>query len=338
MTEQTNYCYNCCSPYSDEEIVQNLVNTPKEQSIFQCDECFIINNIHKIINYNDSCMICYTHTNRKVIFNCCHWVCSECYYKNDEDTKPCPICRAYISTTFHMQPYNPINIPKSLHNNYKQLYIRVFDMVQNYFSSLSSCSHNQYNTQHFHTIKLIEEYHKWLNLVSKNGGGNKLSPSDQIDQVWHLHILDISNYIATCEEIAGCVISHYPANAFSTNNEEKFIRYKKTLECYKKEYGTMNEFIRKLWTIDDFIMELYKKKAISQVFVKTFTGKTITIPYSPDFYIDDISIMIQRKQGLAINQQRLIFAGKCLESDRLLSDYNIQKESTIHMVLRLTGC
>lgn len=156
------------------------------------------------------------------------------------------------------------------------------------------------------------------------GGGDApltLSPPEQIDRVWHLHILDTRRYSGVMRRLLGHIPHHDPDGAHADDLEGKKQRAENTAAAYRARYGGPGPASLSIWQFSADVGDVWEAATATE-------GR-------PDLY----SIAKKAsKEKSSDSEQRLIFAGNQLENHRTLSDCNIQHESTLHLTLKMSGC
>ena len=285
-----NYCKSCLGTYT--------VNN-------QCDKCFDISEPVTIYNCDDPCPICLEYSDIKCVYDICHhWVCNKCHLI----TKQCCCLCALDNTTtlqdnitivkYHkLNNYFDTTDPK-IKNCFKKLYAQIDDSV--------GVGKNMF-------YELCVEYHKWLILLHLNDNNNndiKLKPSDCIEKIWKVHLLDLESYLMVCNDVCHYVLYHYAENDYVKD-------FSKTKQLYESRFGSMKSII---W---DFI----------EVEIMTEKNKNITISIGSNMTVKELKEYIVKTGSVGINSDMMTlrWKGFCLENYRTISDHKIPANAVISL-------
>ena len=193
---------------------------------------------------------------------------------------------------------------------------------------------------HISDERLLEDYYKFIALKAykKDRDGLILSPTAEIDDIWHRHLLYNYDYTKMCTEI-NYFIFHWPDRE-KDSDDIKMLRRENFFELCIKFFPVYNKNGDVNDEISQYIFSNLSKDANTQIFVKTLTGKSITIDLDLEKdTLDSLRKRVYLKLGIPLNSHRYAYLGKGLyDETKTLKEYGIEKDCHIHMNLNLKGC
>ena len=251
------------------------------------------------------CPICFEHQVCKMLFNKCnHHACMFCFDKMNKQI--CPVCCASSIVT---KLYYPVSELKVMSPYVATLYDKIMNLNI---------------VQDIDITQLLIEYVKWLKMIAENV--DELIPSILIHKLWILHSSDEDSYIETCNKMGiQRLFWKVNMNIMSVINTKK---------CYEKKYG--NDMLgTKFWKFDD---PYDIGMIIGDIYVHCLDGSSLTVPFSSTMTYKQLKMIIENINDRSYSDSlRLMFCGRQLFNDVILSSFGIKVDFTIHMTLPLRG-
>jgi hypothetical protein len=212
-----------------------------------------------------------------------------------------------------------------------------------------------------------------LKRIANDVDETRVVSSSQLDSVWCIALVYTREYKQFCDEVVGFFVHRHPKQWDGESHPQRYhdtlMLYRLTFDCepieaiwparpraadqndvYSDWLRTRPDFPRdirqakrKTFTAQTFEdMDKSRRKHDAprpfKLFVKTLTGTNEMVEATPENTVAELKETIFKKIGTVVEQQRLIFAGRQMDDEKPLQDYNLQSGSTLHMVLRLLGC